>query len=81
MVASGSGVTILPSSSISDGEEVDALLDYRPFSRPVPQREVILVWRDSYPRRKLVQLIADTTGKYEFKSTASAAPGKRPNSP
>lgn len=57
MVAAGSGVTVLPGSSIIDKQEVDSLLDYRPFARPIPEREVALAYRQSYPRKKLVEIV------------------------
>lgn len=57
MVAAGSGVTVLPGSSIIDKQEVDSLLDYRPFARPIPEREVALAYRQSYPRKKLVEVV------------------------
>ncbi|MEX2353793.1 MAG: LysR substrate-binding domain-containing protein, partial [Gammaproteobacteria bacterium] len=66
MVAAGSGVTILPNSSIMENEEVHSMLEYRPFSRPVPKREVALAYRDSYPRKKLIDLVIDIIGKSNF---------------
>jgi LysR family hydrogen peroxide-inducible transcriptional activator len=60
MVATGSGVTILPGSSIFDPIEKNSLVEYRPFSRPVPKREVILAYRDTYPGKKLISLISET---------------------
>lgn len=57
MVAAGSGVTVLPGSSIVDQQGVDSLLEYRPFARPVPEREVALAYRQSYPRKKLVEVM------------------------
>jgi len=75
MVASGSGVTVLPYSSVSGNEEVDSLLDYRPFSRPVPRREIVLAVREGYPRQKLVRLIAATTARCGIRKTALPAPG------
>jgi LysR family hydrogen peroxide-inducible transcriptional activator len=62
MVASGSGVTILPRSSITDNEEINSLLEYRPFSRPAPKREIALAYRESYPRKKLITLLSETIG-------------------
>lgn len=60
MVAAGSGVTILPNSSVTENSETSRLLEYRPFSRPIPRREVALAYRDSYPRRKLITLMTET---------------------
>jgi LysR family hydrogen peroxide-inducible transcriptional activator len=66
MVAAGSGVTILPNASAMDNDEVNSLLEYRPFSRPSPKREVALAYRESYPRKKLIDLIIDVIGKCDF---------------
>jgi LysR family hydrogen peroxide-inducible transcriptional activator len=57
MVAAGSGVTVLPSSSIMEKQDVDLLLEYRPFARPVPEREVALAYRQTYPRKKLIEIL------------------------
>jgi len=66
MVAAGSGVTILPNSTVMDNEEVNSMLEYRPFSRPVPKREVALAYRDSYPRKKLISMMTGVIGKCDF---------------
>ena len=57
MVAAGSGVTVLPSSSIMEKQDVDLLLEFRPFARPVPEREVALAYRQTYPRKKLIEIL------------------------
>jgi len=66
MVMAGSGVTVLPNSSISKHDEDNKLLEYRPFTRPVPKREVALAYRESYPRKKLIGLVTDTIARCEF---------------
>ena len=60
MVAAGSGVTIFPGSSVNEIHTGNNLVVYRPFSRPVPKRDVILAYRDSYPGKKLIKLISDS---------------------
>ena len=59
MVAAGSGVTVLPNLSINESEGVNSLLEYRPFAKPVPEREVALAYRNSYPRVQLINLLID----------------------
>jgi LysR family transcriptional regulator, hydrogen peroxide-inducible genes activator len=66
MVAAGSGVTVLPSTSLINIDEKNSLVEYRPFSRPVPKREVILAYRDTYPGKKLIRLIQETVNKCDF---------------
>ncbi|MGL1833567.1 hydrogen peroxide-inducible genes activator [Rhodocyclaceae bacterium SMB388] len=50
MVASGLGVTVLPSAAADDLPEQNALVAVRPFSEPQPTRRVALAWRVTYPR-------------------------------
>lgn len=67
MVAAGSGVTVLPNLSVRENEEVNSLLEYRPFAKPVPEREVALAYRNSYPRLKLVNLLIDIIKECDIK--------------
>jgi LysR family hydrogen peroxide-inducible transcriptional activator len=48
MVSSGAGITLLPALSVSV-ENRRGQLEIRPFSKPVPRRTVVLVWRKSTP--------------------------------
>ena len=57
MVAAGAGITILPSSSIGADNGLNGMLEYRPFTRPAPYREVIIAYRKSFPRIKAVELV------------------------
>ena len=57
MVASGIGVTVLPSSSVPAKPSRDSLLAYVPFSRPVPERRVVLVYRKTFPRLHAVNAL------------------------
>ncbi len=59
MVASGVGVTVLPSTSVSGGEGSGDLIRFRPFSRPVPDRRVVLAWRKSFPRPQAVDALRE----------------------
>lgn len=57
MVASGVGITVLPSTSVGAGESHNDLIRVRPFSRPVPERRVALAWRRSYPRPEAIEAL------------------------
>jgi LysR family hydrogen peroxide-inducible transcriptional activator len=57
MVASGIGVTVLPSSSVPAKTPRDSMLAYIPFSRPVPDRRVVLVYRKTFPRLQAVDAL------------------------
>ncbi len=59
MVAAGSGVTILPCTSVNADLGINSLLTFRPFTKPVPAREIAIAYRNSYPRKKLIQLVSD----------------------
>ncbi len=57
MVASGVGVTVLPSTSVVPGDGCNELIRIRPFTRPVPDRRVVLAWRKSFPRPQAVEAL------------------------
>jgi LysR family transcriptional regulator, hydrogen peroxide-inducible genes activator len=57
MVAAGVGITILPSLSVDSQTGLNNMLEYRPFTNPVPYREIIIAYRKSFPRMKAVELI------------------------
>jgi len=57
MVASGIGVTVLPSSSVPAKTPRDSLLAYVPFAKPVPDRRVVLVYRKTFPRVQAIEAL------------------------
>lgn len=59
MVASGTGISIMPCTAVAGGDTDNGLLAVRPFSEPQPRRRVILVWRQSFPRQAAVQTLAE----------------------
>lgn len=70
MVASGVGMTILPSSACLPTREENAMLMFKSFTAPQPSRKVALAWRASFPRPQAIEMvkrailsanIADTT--------------------
>ena len=70
MVAAGVGITILPALSTEDRSGLGSMLEFRPFNKPVPYREVIIAYRKSYPRMKAVEFLKTTIEncKAEFKA-------------
>jgi LysR family hydrogen peroxide-inducible transcriptional activator len=57
MVASGVGITVLPSAA-AEGRTIDTRLTaVRPFAPPVPSRRVALAWRRSFPRPRAVEAV------------------------
>ncbi len=60
MVAAGTGITVLPQSSLSPGSGDDPLVATRPFTEPAPSRSVALAWRKQFPRTEAINVIKDT---------------------
>lgn len=63
MVASGLGITILPDSALHRGNYDEEVFAVRPFVRPVPARTIALVWRDSFPRPKAIEVVRQAVPK------------------
>jgi LysR family hydrogen peroxide-inducible transcriptional activator len=57
MVASGLGVSVLPSSALG-ARYASKLLCPVPFSSPIPSRKVALAWRNSFDRPLAVETLA-----------------------
>ncbi|MCB1957516.1 MAG: hydrogen peroxide-inducible genes activator [Rhodocyclaceae bacterium] len=57
MVATGIGVTILPSSAADELPDHNPLLSVRPFADPQPSRKVALAWRVTYPRTGVIDVL------------------------
>jgi LysR family transcriptional regulator, hydrogen peroxide-inducible genes activator len=57
MVAGGVGVTVLPATAVHAGDGSGDLIRFRPFTRPVPDRRVVLAWRKSFPRPEAIEAL------------------------
>lgn len=57
MVASGVGITVLPSAAAEGRVSNNRLTIVRPFAPPVPSRRVALAWRRSFPRLRAVEAV------------------------
>ena len=57
MVATGLGVTVLPSSAADELAVQNPLVAVRPFSDPQPSRRVALAWRVTYPRNGAIDVL------------------------
>lgn len=57
MVATGLGVTVLPSSAADPLVSSQKLIAIRPFASPEPSRRVAIAWRVTYPRTKVIDLL------------------------
>jgi LysR family hydrogen peroxide-inducible transcriptional activator len=61
MVAMSVGCTLLPalSAKADRPDPIDELLAVRPLARPVPSREIEMVWRRGFGRRETAERLAD----------------------
>ncbi|MDR0565351.1 MAG: hydrogen peroxide-inducible genes activator [Azoarcus sp.] len=57
MVATGLGITVLPSSAADALDNDQSLVTARPFAKPEPKRRVALVWRVTYPRSGVIDVL------------------------
>jgi LysR family hydrogen peroxide-inducible transcriptional activator len=57
MVASGSGITVLPSTAADAKSMASPLVSVRAFTNPQPSRRIALVWRKSFPRPSAVEAV------------------------
>jgi len=71
MVATGLGITVLPSSAADELTAQNPLIAVRPFSEPEPSRRVALAWRVTYPRSGAIDVLRTAI-------LDSALPGARP---
>ncbi len=60
MVAAGTGITVLPRTSILNNRENESLIITKPFAQPSPSRTVAIAWRKHYPRKEAIFTIRDT---------------------
>lgn len=63
MVAGGLGITILPDSALHHNSYSADTFAVRPFIKPVPMRTIALVWRDSFPRPKAIEVVRQAVPK------------------
>jgi LysR family hydrogen peroxide-inducible transcriptional activator len=57
MVASGLGVTVLPITAAQSKNTKKEPLTYRNFSKPQPKRQIVLAWRKTFPRPKVIDVL------------------------
>lgn len=59
MVASGAGVTVMPSTAAAAHTGKGSLVRYLPFARPVPDRRIVLAWRNSFTRTAAIDVLRE----------------------
>lgn len=74
MVASGLGITILPSSAASTPFYTSGSLVTRPFASDPPKRTVALAWRASFPRHKAIDVLKSAINLCQLPTSDTEAP-------
>ena len=59
MVASGLGITVLPSSALTPKHQNKRLAAV-PFAKPIPERRIGLAWRKGFTRPEAITVIRDS---------------------
>jgi len=72
MVASGMGLTVLPASAVPARRVNAGLLAYIPFSRPVPDRRVVLASRSSFARTAALEVIRSAVAACDLNGVTPA---------
>jgi LysR family hydrogen peroxide-inducible transcriptional activator len=57
MVAAGTGITVLPCTSMLNIQLNANLIHLKPFKKPAPSRAVALAWRKHYPRKEAIRQV------------------------
>ena len=57
MVASGMGISVLPESAINAEQYADDYFIVKPFKKPTPTRNIVLAYRQAYPRTQIIELL------------------------
>jgi LysR family hydrogen peroxide-inducible transcriptional activator len=70
MVASGLGITILPTSAATSPFYNSGQLVVREFAGTAPTRTVALAWRASFPRHKAVDILRQAINQCQLEKTA-----------
>ena len=60
MVAAGTGITVLPRTSIMNTHQNGNLINIKPFTAPSPGRTVAIAWRKHFPRKEAIHTIRET---------------------
>lgn len=59
MVTEGIGITLLPELSVLKPVSQNARLEIRPFTKPIPSRQIVMLWRRKSVRHEVCKKIAD----------------------
>jgi len=71
MVAAGTGITVLPCTSMLNSQHNSELIKIKTFTKPQPSRTVALAWRKHYPRKEAIQLLINNIQQCGLPGTLS----------
>lgn len=71
MVAAGTGITVLPCTSMLHSQHNQDLIQIKSFHDPQPSRTVALAWRKHYPRKEAIQSIIDIIKQCHLPGTSA----------
>ncbi len=69
MVAAGTGITVLPCTSMLNSPLNQELITIKPFTDPKPGRIVALAWRKNYPRQEAILKIVENIRRCNLPGT------------
>lgn len=72
MVAAGTGITVLPCTSMLNSQHNSDLIKIKNFEQPQPSRSVALAWRKHYPREEAIALVIDSIRQCHLPGTTVA---------
>jgi LysR family hydrogen peroxide-inducible transcriptional activator len=79
MVASGAGITVLPSTAADARSSASPLIATRPFTAPQPSRRIALAWRAGFPRPRAIEALRQAVLACKLPGV-SLLPAARPQS-
>ena len=68
-VAAGTGITVLPCTSMLNSQHNPELIKIRTFSKLQSSRTIALAWRQHYPRKEAIRLIIDSIQQCKLQGT------------
>ena len=72
MVASGLGITVMPSSAVT-AKHQNKRLAILEFSKPVPERRIALAWRRGFARPAVIAVIQEAVGALKISGLVAIA--------
>lgn len=75
MVASGLGITVMPSSAVTAKHQNKRLVVLE-FTKPVPERRIALAWRKGFARPAVINMIHEAVGALRIPGLMAIGAGR-----